>query len=108
MSTSWPDLIAYMDGQNAVTTEATAVAEDRYDELVRGVADAMLFSKANTSLMGDNIPGKPRTPVVAVCRRTDISGDLSEVEATDYGGFSFDGIDRRVPSTAQARRFGDA
>ena len=91
-------LIAYMDGHNAVTTEATAVAEDRYDELVRGVADAMLFSKANTSLMGDNIPGKPRTPVSLFAGGPIYLAICSEVEATDYGGFSFDGNDRGVPS----------
>jgi cation diffusion facilitator CzcD-associated flavoprotein CzcO/acetyl esterase/lipase len=92
------DLITYMDEHEHAATEVTAEAEDRYDKLVRGVADAMLFSKAQTPVMGDNIPGKPRTPVslfaggpiyLAICR---------EVDATEYGGFSFDGSDRGVPS----------
>jgi acetyl esterase/lipase/cation diffusion facilitator CzcD-associated flavoprotein CzcO len=91
-------LISYIDDHDYATTEANAAAEDRYDELVRGVADAMLFSQANTPLMGDNIPGKPRTPVSLFAGGPIYLAICSEVEATDYGGFTFDGNDRTVPS----------
>ena len=48
--------------------------------------------------MGDNIPGKPRTPVSLFTGAPMYRAICSEVEATDYGGFSFDGNDRDVPS----------
>ncbi|OBJ26730.1 flavin-containing monooxygenase [Mycobacterium colombiense] len=91
------DLIAYMDHCDYSTAEATALGEDRYDTLSRGVADAMLFSKAHTALMGDNIPGKPRTPVSLFAGGPIYLAICNDVEATEYGGFSFDGHDRDIP-----------
>lgn len=90
-------LIAYMGDHDYATTEVTALGEECYDTLSRGVADAMLFSKARTALMGDNIPGKPRAPVSLFAGAPIYRALCSEVEATEYGGFSFDGDDRELP-----------
>jgi acetyl esterase/lipase len=94
-------LIAYMDGNDYATTEVSAVAEDRYNELVREVANATLFPTANTSLMGDNIPGKPRAPVSLFTGAPMYQSICDEVEASDYGGFSFDGTHRDMPSVLE-------
>jgi cation diffusion facilitator CzcD-associated flavoprotein CzcO/acetyl esterase/lipase len=95
-------LIAYMDGNDYATTEVSAVAEDRYNELVREVANVTLFPAANTSLMGDNIPGKPRAPVSLFTGAPMYQSICDEVEASDYGGFSFDGTRRRdMPSVLE-------
>lgn len=91
-------LITYMDGHDYATSESTADAEVRYDDLVRGVADATLFSQANTWFMGDNIPGKPRSPVSLFTGTPMYLAICGEVAASGYGGFSFDGDDRGVPS----------
>jgi cation diffusion facilitator CzcD-associated flavoprotein CzcO/acetyl esterase/lipase len=91
-------LIAYMDSHSHTTTEVTAVAEDRYSALVREVADATVFSEADTWYMGDNIPDKPRTPISLFTGAPMYRAICGEVEATEYGGFSFDGDDRNVPT----------
>jgi cation diffusion facilitator CzcD-associated flavoprotein CzcO/acetyl esterase/lipase len=90
-------LIGYMDGRGHATTEVTTVAEDRYNVLVREVADVTVFSKANTWFMGDNIPGKPRSPISLFTGAPMYRALCGEVEDTDYGGFSFDGDFRDVP-----------
>jgi acetyl esterase/lipase len=91
-------LIAHMDTHDYATTEVSAVAEDRYNELVREVADATLFPTAVTALMGDNIPGKPRTPVSLFTGAPMYQSICNEVLAAGYGGFSFDGTDRNMPA----------
>lgn len=92
-------LIAYADSHGHSTTEVTAPAEDRYNELVREVADATLFPTANSWYMGDNIPGKPRTPVSLFTGAPMYRAICAEVEATGFAGFSFDGDARPLPNT---------
>ena len=90
-------LIAYLDSHERATAEATAEAECRYDQIVREVADATLISTAKTWFMGDNIPGKPRTPIALFTGAPMYRAMCAEVETTEYGGFSIDGDDRDVP-----------
>jgi cation diffusion facilitator CzcD-associated flavoprotein CzcO/acetyl esterase/lipase len=92
-------LIAFADAHGHTTVEATAAAEDRYNDLVREVADATLFPKATTWYMGDNIPGKPRTPVSLFTGAPMYRAICAEVEDEGYSGFSFDGHDRQLPNT---------
>ena len=93
------DLIGYMDDNGCATVEATAAAEDRYTALVEGVAEATLIPKANTWFLGDNVPGKPRTPISLVTGAPMYLAICDEVREADYGGFSFDGKGRDVPTT---------
>jgi cation diffusion facilitator CzcD-associated flavoprotein CzcO/acetyl esterase/lipase len=93
------DLIAYTDVHGHTTTEVTDAAEDRYNELVGEVADATLFPTATTWYMGDNIAGKPRTPVSLFTGAPMYRAICAEVEDTGYAGFSFDGADRPLPPT---------
>jgi cation diffusion facilitator CzcD-associated flavoprotein CzcO/acetyl esterase/lipase len=92
------DLIAYMDAHDHTTAEATGAAEDRYGKLLHEVADRTLIPTANSWFMGDNIPGKPRAPLALFTGAPMYLAMCGEVEATGYGGFSFDGDDRDVPS----------
>jgi cation diffusion facilitator CzcD-associated flavoprotein CzcO/acetyl esterase/lipase len=93
------NIITYLDTHGHTTTEATGAAEDRYNELVREVADVTLFPKATTWYMGDNIPGKPRTPLSLFTGAPMYRAICAEVEATGYAGFSFDADDRPLPNT---------
>ena len=93
------NLITYMDNHGHTTTDASAAAEDRYNNLVREVADATLFPTSVNWYMGDNIPGKPRTPVSLFTGAPMYRAICAEVEATGYGGFSFDSDDRALPNT---------
>jgi cation diffusion facilitator CzcD-associated flavoprotein CzcO/acetyl esterase/lipase len=92
-------LIAHMDQHGHATTEVTDAAETRYNDLVREVADATLFPTATTWYMGDNIAGKPRTPISLFTGVPMYRAICSEVEASGYAGFSFDGADRALPNT---------
>ena len=92
------NLIGYLDSHGHTTTEVTDLAEDRYNELVREVADATLFPTATTWYMGDNIPGKPRTPLSLFTGAPMYRAICAEVETTGYAGFSFDG-ENRPPSS---------
>jgi cation diffusion facilitator CzcD-associated flavoprotein CzcO/acetyl esterase/lipase len=93
------NLIAYADARGHATTEVTAAAEDRYNDLVREVAEVTLFPKATTWYMGDNIPGKPRTPLSLFTGAPMYRAICAEVEATGYAGFSFDESDQALPAT---------
>jgi acetyl esterase/lipase len=93
------NLIAYADAHGHATTEVTAAAEDRYNDLVREVAEVTLFPKATTWYMGDNIPGKPRTPLSLFTGAPMYRAICAEVEATGYAGFSFDESDQALPAT---------
>jgi len=92
------DLIGYLDSHGHTTAEVTDLAEDRYNELVREVADATLFPTATTWYMGDNIPGKPRTPLSLFTGAPMYRAICAEVETTGYAGFSFDGENRPLSS----------
>jgi acetyl esterase/lipase len=93
------NLIAYADARGHATTEVTDAAEDRYNDLVREVAEVTLFPKANTWYMGDNIPGKPRAPLSLFTGAPMYRAICAEVEATGYAGFSFDESDQALPAT---------
>jgi cation diffusion facilitator CzcD-associated flavoprotein CzcO/acetyl esterase/lipase len=90
-------LIAYMGTHDHTTAEATRRAENRYGELVREVADRTLIPTAHSWFMGDNISGKPRTPLALFTGAPMYLAMCNEVEATGYGGFSFDGDERDAP-----------
>ncbi|MFE9322502.1 alpha/beta hydrolase fold domain-containing protein [Nocardia sp. NPDC052278] len=92
-------LIGYADAHGHKTVEVTAAGEDRYNDLVREVAESTLFPTATTWYMGDNIPGKARTPLSMFTGAPMYRALCAEVEATEYGGFALDGVDRPVPNT---------
>jgi cation diffusion facilitator CzcD-associated flavoprotein CzcO/acetyl esterase/lipase len=91
-------LIGDMDAHGHTTIEVTDAAESRYNELVREVADATLFPRANTWYMGDNIPGKARTPISLFTGAPMYRVICAEVETAGYAGFSFDGNPRPLSS----------
>lgn len=92
-------LIAQADARGHTTAEVTEAAEERYNELVREVADATLFPTATSWYMGANIPGKPRTPMYLFTGAPMYRAICAEVEAMGYAGFSFDGGDASLPNT---------
>lgn len=92
------NLIGYMNTHGHATSEATADGGDRWNDLVREVADATLFPKASSWYMGDNIPGKPRAPLSIFTGVPMYRAVCAEVEGTGYAGFSFDGQGRDLPS----------
>lgn len=93
------NLLAHLDSSGATTAEVSAAGEDRWNALVSEVADATLFPRANTWYMGDNIPGKPRTPLSLFTGAPMYRAICAEVEGTGYPGFSIDGDDRPLPNT---------
>jgi len=54
------DLACYMRARGLTRVEATPEAEDEWTRHAEEEADKTLLTKANSWLMGDNIPGKPR------------------------------------------------
>jgi len=92
-------LVAHLDAHGQRMVEVTAAAEDRYDQLVGEVAQSTLFPTANTWYMGDNISGKPRTPISLFTGAPMFRAICQEAEAAGFAGFSFDGDDRPMPNT---------
>lgn len=91
-------LIGHGDAHGHTAIEATDIAEGRYNDLVREVADATLFPTANTWYMGDNIPGKARTPISLFTGAPMYRAICAEVETAGYAGFSFGGDAEPLPS----------
>jgi len=54
------DLACHMRDRGLTRAEPTAAAEDEWTRHAEEEADKTLLTKANSWLMGDNIPGKPR------------------------------------------------
>jgi len=94
-------IIARADGAGCARVEASESAETRYNELVREVAGATLFPTATTWYMGDNINGKPRTPLSLFTGAPMYRAICAEVEATGYAGFSFDQDEQPLSSLVQ-------
>ncbi|MEV5835475.1 alpha/beta hydrolase fold domain-containing protein [Nocardia sp. NPDC052112] len=92
-------LISYADEHGHTTVEASVAGENRWNDLAREVAEATLFPTASTWYMGDNIPGKPRTPVSLFTGAPMYRALCAEVEATQYAGFALDGADRPLSNT---------
>jgi cation diffusion facilitator CzcD-associated flavoprotein CzcO/acetyl esterase/lipase len=92
------DLIAHADQHGYAVTEVSDAAESRYTDLVREVADATLFPTGNTWYMGDNVPGKPRSPLSLFTGAPMYRALCGEAQATGFGGFCLDGAQRPLPS----------
>lgn len=91
-------LIAQAEGKAVRAVEVTEAAEERYDQLVREVANATLFPTAPTWYMGDNISEKPRSPLSLFTGAPLFRAITAEAEARGFSGFSFDGEQRPIPS----------
>ncbi len=89
-------LIAHMTTSGRRAVEATAEAEERYNDMVTEVADSTLIPKSQSWYMGDNIAGKTRTPVSLFTGAPMFRAIVAEVEADNYAGFAFDGAARPV------------
>ncbi|WP_009476606.1 alpha/beta hydrolase fold domain-containing protein [Rhodococcus sp. JVH1] len=94
-------LIAHTDAADCTRVEVSESAENRYNELVREVADATLFPTATTWYMGDNIKGKARTPLSLFTGAPMYRAICAEVEATGYAGFTFDQDEQPLSSLVQ-------
>lgn len=82
---------ATLDAGNR-TFEVTREAQDAWFTLVSGLLELTLFPRANSWYMGDNIEGKPRTPIVFPLGAPFYRAICTDMVARGWAGFAFDGI----------------
>ena len=79
--------IAHVDSTGSTCIEPTLDAERAWVDHVNEIADATLFSKANSWYFGANIPGKHRAILPYVGGMAGYRQRCDEVAANDYEGF---------------------
>lgn len=79
--------IAHLDASGATTIEPTAEAELAWVDHVNEIADATLFSKADSWYFGANIPGKQRAVLPYVGGMAGYRRRCQEVVENNYDGF---------------------
>jgi cyclohexanone monooxygenase len=94
------DCIAYMDEHGHALIEATPEAERAWTEHVRQVADATLFSRADSYYTGANIAGKPRVIAAYLGGLGAYAERTKEVASAGYAGFAFVRATTSVTSSA--------
>jgi cyclohexanone monooxygenase len=77
-----------MRSRDLIKIEATLDAEDLWVKHVRKVADATLYSLANSWYVGVNVPGKPRVFMPYVGGVDRYKKRCDEVVVGGYMGFS--------------------
>ncbi|OBI03293.1 flavin-containing monooxygenase [Mycobacterium scrofulaceum] len=79
--------IAYLDGHGLAAIEATRDAVDGWGAECARLADATLFTKAESWYMGANVPGKPRGFMLFVGGFAAYNDICDEVARAGYPGF---------------------
>ncbi|OBG65537.1 MULTISPECIES: NAD(P)/FAD-dependent oxidoreductase [unclassified Mycobacterium] len=79
--------IAYLDDHGLAAIEATRDAVDGWGAECARLADATLFTKAESWYMGANVPGKPRGFMLFVGGFAAYNDICAEVAGADYPGF---------------------
>lgn len=72
----------------ATTIEPTREAEDSWTAHVNETADMTLFPLAKSWYMGDNVPGKPRLPVLYLGGFNTYIREVDDVLERDFAGFA--------------------
>lgn len=91
-------IIGDMAERGAGTIEPTQEAEDAWGAHNQELAEATLFTKADTWYMGANIPGKPRVFMPHLGFVGPYRQKCDEVAANDYEGFTFDTTNQGAPA----------
>lgn len=81
------DAIAYLDGHGYAAIEAGADAVDAWGAECARLAEATLFTKANSWYMGANVPGKPRGFMLFIGGFATYNQICAEVADAGYKGF---------------------
>lgn len=81
------EAIAYLDGHGYAAIEATRDAVDGWGAELGRLADATLFTKANSWYMGANVPGKPRGFMLFIGGFATYNDICAEVADAGYKGF---------------------
>lgn len=81
------EAITYLDGHGYAAIEATRDEVDRWGAELGRLADATLFTKANSWYMGANVPGKPRGFMLFVGGFATYNQICAEVAGAGYKGF---------------------
>ncbi len=82
------DLIAHMRERKLNRVVPTAEAEDAWTRHAEAEADKTLLSKADSWLMGSNIPGKPRALLLYAGPAPQFRKKCQEVAASNYRGMT--------------------
>ena len=81
------DCIAWLEGRQLATIEASEEAEAGWIAHVVEVADSTLFPQADSWYMGANVPGKPRVFLPYVGGFAACVEACNAVVANEYAGF---------------------
>lgn len=81
------EAITYLDGHGYAAIEATEDAVEEWGAELARLADATLFTKANSWYMGANVPGKPRGFMLFIGGFATYNQICAEVAAAGYKGF---------------------
>lgn len=84
-------IVSDMNERGSETIEATKEAEEAWVAENQALAEATLFTNADTWYMGANIPGKPRVFMPYLGFVGPYRQRCDEIAAKDYEGFVFDG-----------------
>ncbi|MFZ2527729.1 MAG: NAD(P)/FAD-dependent oxidoreductase [Rhodococcus sp. (in: high G+C Gram-positive bacteria)] len=85
------DCIEYVDGQGAVTVEASPDAVDAWVAELNERASKTLFPTANSWYLGANIPGKPRVFMPFIGGYAEYGRIIDGVAGAGYKGFVLEG-----------------
>ncbi|KAJ4301117.1 hypothetical protein N0V90_003207 [Kalmusia sp. IMI 367209] len=85
------DTINYCCNHGFSKIEASEASEVKWKETVVRFVDASLLPTTKSWYMGDNIPGKPREPLVYLGGVPNYYATLNAVKENGYEGFKFDG-----------------
>lgn len=81
------DAIEYLDARGYAAIEAAAEAVDSWGAECARLAEATLFTKANSWYMGANVPGKPRGFMLFIGGFATYNQICAEVAEAGYKGF---------------------
>ncbi|KAK6223448.1 hypothetical protein LQW54_000566 [Pestalotiopsis sp. IQ-011] len=84
------DAVGHMREKGLDKMVANAESEREWKENVINLANASLLPSTKSWYMGDNIPGKPREPLIYLGGVHTYYKTLNEVAAGGYTGYSFD------------------
>jgi cyclohexanone monooxygenase len=84
------DCLAYLEGSEFRTIEASVEAQDDWVRHVADVASETLFDKGNSWYLGSNIDGKPRVFMPYVGGLSVYADICQEVASAGYRGFTFE------------------
>ncbi len=93
-------IVKDMNERGAETIEATKEAEEAWVAHNQGLAEATLFTSADTWYMGANIPGKARVFMPNLDFVGPYRQKCDDIVDNDYEGFAFDGAASREGATA--------